>query len=126
RGHYRQSRHDRGGQAGAGRALARRRLAGGLAHAGVLGRWRPDELHGRDESISLAGDRLHEAGLLRVVLERLADLADGGIDAVVRVEEDIPSPDPLDDPVPADELSLLFDEETQDLHGDALQLERPP
>src|SRR4029453_10232449 len=39
------------------------------------------------------------------------------------IEEDVPSPDSLDDPVPPDELALLFDQEAQDLHGDALELE---
>ena len=37
---------------------------------------------------------LHEARLLRIILQHLANLADGRVDAVVGVEEYILAPDP--------------------------------
>ena len=51
------------------------------------------------------------SGLLGIILEHLADLADGRVDAVIGVEEDIFPPDPFDNLLPADELPALLDEQ---------------
>jgi hypothetical protein len=72
---------------------------------------RTDLLYGSDKPVSPTGQRLDETRLLRVILEYLANLADGGIDAVVGVEEDIFAPDLFDNLVPADELPALRDQQ---------------
>ena len=81
--------------------------------------------HWRDEPVSPPGDGLHEPGLFSIVLQYLANLADGGIDAVVGVEEDILAPDPLDDLVPGHQLTSLLDQEEQQFHGNPFELESP-
>ena len=61
--------------------------------------------------------------MLGIILEHLADLADGGIDTVVGVEEDIFAPDLLDDLIPADELSVLRDQQQKQLHGNVFEFQ---
>jgi hypothetical protein len=64
--------------------------------------------YGRDEPVSPPRNRLHESRLLRIVLQHLPNLADGGIDAVIGIEENILAPDLLDDPVAGDQLPSLI------------------
>src|SRR6266581_7318690 len=80
--------------------------------------------HRCDETIAPPRDGLDEAGLLRIVPQDLPDLANRAVDAVVAIEVDALSPNPLDDLLPADQLSPLLRQEQQHLHGDSLQLER--
>ena len=47
--------------------------------------------------------------MFRVILEHLTNLADGGVNAVVGIKEDVFSPYPLDNLVSADELPALLD-----------------
>jgi hypothetical protein len=54
--------------------------------------------------VTPAGDGLHKARSLGVIFQHLSNLADGGVDAVVGVEENIFSPDSIDDLVAGDEL----------------------
>src|ERR1700694_2714141 len=71
--------------------------------------WQVDFHHGCDEPVSPARDGLHKAWLLRIVLHHLPNLADRGVDAAVGIEEDVLTPDPLDDLVAGDQLpSLLY------------------
>ena len=80
--------------------------------------------HG-NEAVSPSGDGLHESRSLGVVLQYLANLADGGVDAVVGVEEDVLAPNPFYDLVTGHELPSSFNQEEQQLHGNSFQLERP-
>src|SRR5258708_36336680 len=64
--------------------------------------------YGRDELVSPPRNRLHESRLLRIVLQHLPNLADGGVDAVVGIKENILAPDPLDDPVSGNQLPSLL------------------
>src|SRR5277367_2168633 len=79
-----------------------------------------------DEPVSLAGDGLDKARLLSIIPEHLPDPADGGIDAVVGVEENTLSPDPFDDLFPCNELSPVFNQEKEQLHGHRLELDGNP
>ena len=79
----------------------------------------------RHEAIPSAGNGLNETGLLGIVLEDLADLADGAVDAVVHVEEGALAPDPLGDLLPADQLARPLGQEQENLQRDPLELERP-
>jgi len=53
----------------------------------------------------------------------LLDFSDGGVDAMLGVDENILAPDSRDDLVAGDELALALHQEREDLHGDFLQLE---
>src|ERR1700731_1650278 len=79
----------------------------------------------RDEPVSPPRDGLDEARLLRIILQHMANLADGRVDAVVSIEEYIRTPDPLDDLVPGDQLASPLYQEEQQFHGNPLQLENP-
>jgi hypothetical protein len=76
-----------------------------------------------DKTISLAADGLNEAGGIGIVFQGLADLADGGVDAVVGVEEDILTPDALDNLFPTDDLATFFDQKQEHRGRDAFEFE---
>lgn len=59
--------------------------------------------------------------LLRIVLQDLADFADGAVDAVVGIKKNALAPDFLGNFVARDKLTLLLDQDEQDLQGNALQ-----
>jgi hypothetical protein len=60
---------------------------------------------------------------LRIIFEDLTDFADSAVDAVVSIEEDVFSPDPLGDFFAGDELTFLLNQDDEDLQGKALQFE---
>ena len=76
-----------------------------------------------NESVSPAGERLDIARLLRIVLEHLADFADGAVDAVVGIEKDVFSPDLFRNFFARDELAFLLNQDEQDLQGNALEFQ---
>src|SRR4029077_13396982 len=80
--------------------------------------------YGRNETVSPAHYGLHESRLFGIVVKDLADLANRAIDAVVRIEENALTPNPLDDQLPADELPPMFHQEEQQFRRNALQLEQ--
>jgi hypothetical protein len=51
----------------------------------------------------------------------MAYLADGAPDAVIGVEENTLSPNPLDDFVAAHDLAVMLEQQNQDLQGDTLK-----
>ena len=59
-----------------------------------------------------------------IVLQDLPDFPNRAVDAVVDVEVNLLPPNPLDDLLPRDQLPAVLGEEQQNLHGNALQLER--
>jgi hypothetical protein len=75
----------------------------------------------RYESIAFARYRVDKAGVVRVILQRLADFADGGVDAVFGVDEDILAPETVDDFLAGDAATLPLQKTDQQLHGDALE-----
>jgi hypothetical protein len=62
-----------------------------------------------------------EAGVVRVVFQGLADFADGGVDAVFGVDEDILAPETVDDFLAGDDATLPLQKKDQQFHGDALE-----
>jgi hypothetical protein len=80
--------------------------------------------HRSKETISLSSYGLYETWLFRIIPENLPDLADGTIDAVVCVEEGILAPDSFNDLLAGDQLASVHHQQKQELHGDALQLDR--
>ena len=64
---------------------------------------------------------MDEAWLVRVVFQGLADFADGGVDAVFGVDEDIFAPQTADDFLAGDDATLVLQKKDQQLHGDALE-----
>ena len=114
---------------------ARREDRGGARRGIVRGRNRSrgpedgrggDHLDGRDEAIALAGNRLHEDRSLRRIAQRLPDLADGGVDAGLDVDEDVLGPEPGDDVAPRDELAPPLDQQDEEVHRLPLEPYRLP
>jgi hypothetical protein len=87
---------------------------------------RTDHLDRRDEAIALTGNRLDERGGVRRIAQRLADLADGGINARLDVDEDIFAPQAIDDVGAEYELTAALDEQNEKVHGLALEPDTPP
>jgi hypothetical protein len=79
--------------------------------------------HGGDKTIPSPGDGLDEARLFGIVLQYLADLADGAVDAVVGIEKGALAPDTLDNLLARNDLSPLLDKKEQNLEWNPLQLE---
>jgi len=75
--------------------------------------------------VSSSGHRLYEDGILRIILQDLANLPDCGIDAVVRIKENILTPDLGDNVISADQLRVALNQQDQYFHGDSFQLQRP-
>ena len=87
-----------------------RRRCGGCFDAG----------NGRDKAVAHAGDGLDKLGIFGIVAESVAELADGGVYAVLGIDEDFAGPEPLGDFSPVDELILMGREQDKQLHGLAL------
>jgi hypothetical protein len=73
-----------------------------------------------DEAIAFAGDGLDEAGLLGIIAQGLANLANCGIDSVFGVDEDLFAPEALDDLLAGGDAAFFFGEQDQQFHRDAL------
>ena len=58
-----------------------------------------------------------------VIVKDLADLPDGGVDAVVGVEKDVFAPDPLHNLIPGHQLATILNKEAEEVGRDALELE---
>ena len=78
-----------------------------------------------DEAISPASDGLHEARLLRIVLQDTTNFADSSVNAVISVNKSIPAPDPFNDLLAGDKLPFRFDQEEQQFRGNSFQFEDP-
>jgi hypothetical protein len=60
-----------------------------------------------NEAVALAADGLDEARLPGIIAEDVADLADGSVNAMLCVNENLFAPDMLDDLLPGDETAIL-------------------
>lgn len=74
-----------------------------------------------DEAVALAGDGLEEARVVGVFAEGVADFADGGVDAVLGVDEDFGVPEGAGDLVARDEAAAGGGEKDEELHGLAFE-----
>ena len=90
---------------------------------GAFGGRRFDFHYGTDEAVAAAHDGLHKARLFRVVAEGLADFADGGVDAVLGIDEDFVAPKAFGDFGARDEVAFAGGEEDEQLHWLAFELE---
>ena len=84
--------------------------------------------HDRDgphQPVALAYNGLHESGLLRIVPQYQTNFANRSINALFGVDEDVLSPQALDDRSPADQLVPVFHQENEQLHRDLFHPERP-
>ena len=79
--------------------------------------------HRSDEAVTPSGVGLDEAWIFGIVFEDLADFANGAVEAVVSVEEDVGTPNSVDQLFAAYEAAALIYQEDQDVHRDALELE---
>lgn len=65
---------------------------------------------------------MHIARLVWIVLEYLANLADGAVDAVLGIDKKLIAPDLLGNLLAGRKLAFLLDQNEQDLQGSALEL----
>jgi hypothetical protein len=65
---------------------------------------------------------MHEAGLIGIIFQSLADLSDGGVDAVLGVDENILAPEAVDDFLAGDDGTLPLQEKDQQFHGNTLEV----
>ena len=76
-----------------------------------------------NEAVSLAGDSLDEARLFGIIAQDLADLADGGVDSVFGIDEDVLAPEAIDDFLAGGDAALFLNEKEEEFHRDALQFQ---
>ena len=76
-----------------------------------------------DEAIAFAGHGLDEAGMVGIVFQSLANFADGGIDAVLGVDEDFFAPEAVDDFLAGNDVAVFFREQEEQFHGDAFEFQ---
>jgi hypothetical protein len=69
------------------------------------------------EPIPPSRNRLNETRVFRIVPEREADFAYGGVDPVLGIDKNIFAPETLDDLLPCDEMPILGREQDEQLHG---------
>lgn len=95
---------------------------------GFCGGWRFRLLRNngdrRDQTVSLALDGLDILRMVRIVAQAMAELADGGIDAVLGVDEDLSRPEPPGDFRARHQAALARGQQDQQLHGFALDAQR--
>ncbi len=83
-------------------------------------------LNGSDEAVSSPRQSFHKTRALGRVSQYLADLLDGGVDAVLEVYESVGRPEPFLNLFSGDHLSRAFEKHRQDLKWLACQLEFQP
>ncbi len=79
--------------------------------------------HGAFESIAASDHGVDEPRRGRIVAERAPDRADGGVDALLRVDRDA-GPEPLLDLRPRHQHALALDQEREQLHREPLERHR--
>ena len=57
-------------------------------------------------------------------MQRLADLADSGIDAVIHIKKDVSAPNMLGDLVTRHQLSVTLDQQDEQLHREFFQAQK--
>jgi hypothetical protein len=90
---------------------------------GDLGRVRRYFRDGSYEPIPSTRNRLQEARALWGVLEDVSNLTDCGIDAGIRIDKNILSPNPIADLIACNELAPLLHQKEEDFHRNAFELE---
>ena len=78
---------------------------------------------GSDETVSLSGNRLHEARLFRIIPKNRSDLTDGRIDSVFGVYEGIVAPQASDNFWPCDQIALFLNQQDEQLHWEFFELD---
>ena len=73
------------------------------------------------KAVALSRNGVQQAGVIGVVLQRVANLRDGRIDAVVHVADNFPSPQGGEDVASRDKLAASLDEQQQQFHRKAFQ-----
>src|SRR5262249_42309016 len=76
------------------------------------------------EAVPLTEDCFDIFRLSGIIAERLTDLSDGGVDAVIGVEMEAFRPELPDDLFAADQLSIFADQQNEKIHGNAFQVDR--
>ena len=69
--------------------------------------------YGSNETVAPAGDRLDKPRLLGIISQHLTNLADGIVDAVVRVQEDVLAPNSIRNLLPGDKFTATLKQEPE-------------
>jgi hypothetical protein len=78
---------------------------------------RRNRRNGCDEAIAHSGDCLDKTRFGRIVVQEVAKLSNGGIDAVFGIYEDFTRPQALGDLGAGYQLSFARDQEDEEFHG---------
>jgi hypothetical protein len=75
------------------------------------------------ETIALRRNRLDELWGIGIIIQRPPDLAHGGVDAAISVDEDAFTPDSLNDFLTGNNLPAAFHEKTKKFERDAFEMD---
>src|ERR1700674_1645311 len=75
----------------------------------------------RDKPVTFPEHGLHEARPFGIVMKHLTDFANGCVDPLLGIQEDVFAPEPLNDFFAADEAILVFYKKDQEFHGNFLE-----
>src|ERR1700757_5122648 len=73
--------------------------------------------HRRREAVSFPDHGLYESGFIRIVAQRQSDFANGGVDALIDINEDGRAPKPVRGLSACNRFSVSLYQEEEHLHG---------
>src|SRR5580658_5162393 len=76
------------------------------------------------KSVTFARNRLYESRPLYVFSQRLPNLANGSIDAMLGIVENILAPQALDNLLPAHHLPIFFKQQDEQFHGNSFDFQQ--
>jgi hypothetical protein len=75
----------------------------------------------RIEAIALCRHGVQKTRILRIIFQSQANLADRGIDGIVRIDKDMLTPYAIKDFPPRHQLTTTFNQQKQQFQGNALE-----
>src|ERR1700746_2416108 len=79
--------------------------------------------HRRREAVSFPDHGLYESGFTRIVAQRQSDFANGGVDALIDVNEDGRAPKPVRDLFARNQLSAFLYQKEEQIHRPSFEAE---
>src|SRR5882724_757211 len=77
------------------------------------------------EAVAFANYGFDEAWVFWVVAQGLPEFSDGGVDAMLGLNEDVLAPEFVDDLFACDEVAVPAGQQDQQLHGNFFEFQRP-
>jgi hypothetical protein len=83
----------------------------------IIDRWDYNFLEPRNETVSTLWDGLDEPRIFRRIAQGFAKPHDGGVQAVVKIDEGICRPETMLQLIPADNSTPMIEEQEENLEG---------